>query len=60
MLGEPPCAADINDSGDADVPDIFAFLSLWFAGDIAADIDGVPGVGVPDIFAFLSLWFAGC
>jgi len=60
VLGEPPCAADINDSGDADVPDIFAFLSLWFAGDIAADIDGVPGVGVPDIFAFLSLWFAGC
>ncbi len=60
VLGNPPCAADLNGSGTADVPDIFAFLSLWFAADPAADIDGVPGVGVPDIFAFLSLWFAGC
>jgi len=58
--GNPPCAADIDNSGSADVPDIFAYLSLWFAGDAAADIDDIPGVGVPDIFAFLSLWFAGC
>lgn len=54
------CEADLNASGDADVPDIFAYLSLWFAGDSAADIDGVPGIAVPDIFFFLSLWFAGC
>ena len=54
------CEADLNASGDADVPDIFQFLSLWFAGDSAADIDGVPGVAVPDIFFFLSFWFAGC
>ena len=53
------CPADFDGSGSVDVPDIFAFLSAWFAQDIRADLDGAPGVGVPDIFAFLSLWFAG-
>jgi len=42
------------------VPDIFAFLSVWFAQDEAADINGDSSITVPDIFAFLSLWFAGC
>jgi len=56
----PPCAADFDRSGGAPgVPDIFAFLSAWFAGDARADIDG-GGIGVPDIFAFLALWFAPC
>lgn len=50
--------ADIDGNGTVGVPDIFAFLTLWFAADVRADVDGVPGVGVPDIFAFLSLWFA--
>lgn len=54
------CAADFDCSGSAAVPDIFAFLSAWFAGDSRADIDGAPGINVPDIFAFLSLWFVGC
>ncbi len=58
--GAPPCVADFDHSGLPEVPDIFAFLSAWFAGDPRADIDGIPGIGVPDIFAFLSLWFAGC
>jgi hypothetical protein len=60
ILGTIPCLADFDDSGTADVPDIFAFLSAWFAQDPAADIDGTPGIGVPDIFFFLSLWFAAC
>ena len=56
----PPCAADFDKSGGAPgVPDIFAYLSAWFAGDARADVDG-NGVGVPDIFAFLSMWFAPC
>ncbi len=60
-LGNPvSCAADFDGNGVRDVPDIFAFLSAWFAGSSSADLDGVPGIGVPDIFAFLSLWFAGC
>jgi len=54
------CAADFNGNGVADVPDIFAFLALWFAGDPRADFDHQNGIGVPDIFAFLSGWFAGC
>lgn len=55
-----PCPADFDGNGEVEVPDIFAFLSAWFAMDPGADIDGVPGIGVPDIFFFLSLWFAGC
>ncbi len=55
-----PCDADANRDGSLDVPDIFTFLSLWFANDAAADFDGNGTIAVPDIFAFLSLWFAGC
>jgi hypothetical protein len=61
-VGNPTscCPANFDGVGGVQVPDIFAFLSAWFAGDPAANIDGANGVGVPDIFAFLSLWFAGC
>jgi len=55
-----PCSADFDNSGTVAVPDIFAFLSAWFAGQPAANFDGAGGVTVPDIFAFLSEWFAGC
>lgn len=56
----PPCAADFDGNGEADVSDIFAYLSAWFAQEASADVDGIPGVDVPDIFFFLSVWFAGC
>jgi len=52
------CPTDLDNNGATDVPDLFAFLSLWFAGNAAADWDGVGGIAVPDIFAFLSAWFA--
>lgn len=60
--GEPAacCAADFDGNGQVQVPDIFVYLSAWFAGSTAADVDGNLMVQVPDIFAFLSLWFAGC
>ncbi len=60
--GEPAacCPADFDGNGTVQVPDIFAFLSAWFAGNAAADIDRNGQVQVPDIFAFLSRWFAGC
>lgn len=58
-LTAPACEADVDNSGAIEVQDIFAFLSLWFAGDARADLDG-GGVNVSDIFAFLGLWFAGC
>jgi hypothetical protein len=54
------CAADFDGNGQVQVPDIFAFLSAWFAQDPRADFDGNGGIAVPDIFAFLSAWFAGC
>jgi len=64
-LGSALCPADFDGDGQVAVPDIFAFLSAWFAGPESAgawrtDFDGSCGVGVPDIFAFLSAWFAGC
>jgi hypothetical protein len=57
---ESGCFADFDGNGEVLVPDIFAFLSAWFAQDAAADVDGVAGITVPDIFFFLSAWFAGC
>jgi hypothetical protein len=47
--------ADWDCSGTVEVPDIFAFLSSWFAGGGDFNTDGVNDV--PDIFAFLSSWF---
>ncbi len=52
------CTADFNDDGTVNVPDIFAFLSAWFAGGGDIDLSGTSTI--PDIFAFLSRWFAGC
>jgi hypothetical protein len=60
VLCSDACQADFDQNGTVEVPDIFAFLSAWFAGQPSADIDGVAGIAVPDIFAFLGLWFAGC
>ena len=57
---EPVCRADFDGQDCVGVPDIFAFLSAWFAQQPSADFDGVGGIVVPDIFAFLSAWFAGC
>ncbi len=58
--GGATCPADFDGNGVREVPDIFAFLSAWFAQDERADYNGDRTVNVPDIFAFLSLWFAGC
>ncbi len=51
------CDADWCRDGAVGVPDIFCFLSAWFANDPEArNFGGNPGV--PAIFAFLSVWFA--
>lgn len=60
LRGDSTCIADFDNNGSREVPDIFAYLSAWFASLPSADLDGTPGIGVPDIFTFLSLWFAGC
>lgn len=56
----PPCAADFDNNGQLGVPDIFTFLSVWFAQGAGADFDNNGTIEVPDIFFFLSAWFAGC
>lgn len=56
--------ADVDNSGSAQVADIFAFLNIWFTefGSVApiqnADHDSDGAVAVADIFAFLNDWFA--
>lgn len=60
LADENSCPADFDGDGTLGVPDIFAFLSAWFAQDPAADFDNNGIIAVPDIFAFLSAWFAGC
>lgn len=53
-------SADFDRNGAVEVPDIFAFLAAWFAGDARAGLwDGVGGCSTPDIFSFLSDWFEG-
>lgn len=50
--------ADINLDGVTNLPDIFAFLSLWYTGAQGADFDGSGLVNSDDVFAFLNRWFA--
>jgi len=60
LIARTICPADWDGDCTRGVPDIFAFLSDWFAQNPDADVDGSGAVAVPDIFAFLSIWFAGC
>ena len=56
-----PCQVEFDGVPGVGVPDIFAFLALWFAMDVRADYNGSGGTpDVPDIFAFLAAWFEGC
>jgi hypothetical protein len=59
-LAVPHCAGDWNANSIRNVPDIFAFLAVWFAGDPAADLNASGATDVQDIFEFLSEWFAPC
>lgn len=57
VVGKSP---DFNTDGEVGVPDIFAFLSAWFANQPSANYDNNPAIEVADIFAFLSVWFTAC
>lgn len=48
--------ADWDKNGRADVPDLFSFLSSWFAQDPRADASCNRVINVPDIFMFISEW----
>lgn len=54
----PSCAGDFDNSGDASVEDLFAFINAYFAGSPAADIDNSGTLDVGDLFGFIVIWFA--
>jgi hypothetical protein len=54
------CMADFDQSGAADVQDIFTYLNAWFAADPRSDVNASGAIDVQDIFDFLAVWFAGC
>ena len=56
----PPCLADIDGDGDADVADFFAFILAFASGDPAADLNGDGSVDVGDFFVFIVGFAAGC
>jgi len=56
----PPCPADIDGDGDADVADFFAFVLAFATGDPAADINGDGSIDVGDFFAFVVAFVIGC
>ena len=58
-IGSPPASADFNRDGVVNVPDVFAFLSAWFAGDIRAARSGDAACEFEDIAIYLGQWFAG-
>ncbi len=51
------CLCERDGNQVVDVLDLLAFLSDWFALDLAADIDGTADVTVLDLLDFLSCWF---
>jgi hypothetical protein len=55
-----PCLADVNNSCDVSVQDIFDFLACYFVNSPYADINASGSVTVQDIFDFLQLYFTGC
>ncbi len=58
--GVSNCAADIDDDGDLDAEDFFAYLDLFANGDDGADIDGDGDIDAKDFFGYLDLFAAGC
>ncbi len=56
----PPCNADIDQSGQLSVQDIFDFLAAYFAGSSNADFNDSGALTLQDLFDFLAAYFAGC
>lgn len=54
------CRADHDGDTAITVPDIFSYLSDWFAQRLEADFDRDRSIEVDDLFHYLSAWFAGC
>ncbi|MBX3403301.1 MAG: hypothetical protein KF699_07820 [Phycisphaeraceae bacterium] len=54
------CRANFDAMNGVGPPDLFAYLSAWFAGLPAADVTGNGAVEIADLFAFLAAYFVGC
>jgi hypothetical protein len=59
-IGDPMFQGDFDGNGTTNVPDVFAMLAAWFAGDARAGLcDGAGGCAGADINSFLACWFRG-
>ncbi len=56
----PSCVVDINNDGNVDVLDFFAFIVAFNSGDPLADLDASGTIDVLDFFTFITLFSAGC
>jgi hypothetical protein len=56
----PNCAADLNDTGNLDIFDVFAFLDLFNNANAIADFTGDGTHDIFDVFAFLDAFNQGC
>jgi len=54
------CIADLTGDGLLDIFDVFGYLDLFNAGDLAADFTGDGALDIFDVFAFLDAFNAGC
>ncbi|HMN42614.1 MAG TPA: GC-type dockerin domain-anchored protein [Phycisphaerales bacterium] len=54
------CSANFDRINGLGVPDIFAWINAFLAGDPRADADHNGTLELIDIFTFLNTWFAGC
>ncbi len=54
------CLADLDEDGDVDADDFFAYLDLFASDDDAADLTGDGAIDSNDFFAYLDLFVLGC
>ena len=55
------CPADLDNDGDADAEDFFAFLDAFAAGDVGqCDLDGDGDCDADDFSGYLDLFATGC
>jgi len=54
------CLADLTGDGSLDIFDVFAYLDLFTASDLAADFTSDGKLNIFDVFAYLDVFNAGC
>lgn len=54
------CRADTNKNKVVNYEDLFAYVTLYFAGDKGADMNADAVLGVSDLFEYLAHFMGGC